>query len=584
VSILEQLLAKTGQTLADVSSQTTLGKLIRTRGVTDGTEFTRIKNLPRRDWLNDPELPKLIEALTNHFKTSNGAQTLLPMQAVALAELFEFGACVVANMGTGKSLVAFLAPVVLGAQRPLFLTYKKLIEKSQRQLASDATNWKVCENFSYLSVEKLSRGDELAALNPDLIVNDESHAFGNPSSKRSKILKAYLKANPTVKYLPLTGTPGEDSLKTQAHIAEWALREGSPFPRRWNELSQWCEALDAVSERRLAPGVLLELDDKPKASLDDVRTSVATRAAETPGYISYRIPDQAACSLYLSGLIFDGYGEATEAHFAAARDRYVTPDGYEFTEGSELWRVLRSMSLGFVHVIDPRPPAPWAEARREWNRFVSDDLAHNRSRRFSPGDVFNACKNGNLDSFGIFERWVEIKTTHKPINSIHWFDEAPLHFCAEWLAEEKALLWTPFPAFGERLSELSGVPFFGAGGRCGKLSIEEHPGGGAILSVGANVLGRNLQDRWNKALIVAPGSSGTETEQIIGRIHRQGQKKDCVEIQFLLGCIDNLDAVCKARLRQANDRTLNGNMASKLLVGDWLLPETIEGSSRRWKR
>jgi hypothetical protein len=58
--------------------------------------------------------------------------------------------------------------------------------------------------------------------------------------------------------------------------------------------------------------------------------------------------------------------------------------------------------------------------------------------------------------------------------------------------------------------------------------IEKHDpkrDGSCIASIKANGTGRNLQV-WERCLVVCPPSDGVAWEQLLGRLHRPGQKAD----------------------------------------------------------
>jgi hypothetical protein len=117
-----------------------------------------------------------------------------------------------------------------------------------------------------------------------------------------------------------------------------------------------------------------------------------------------------------------------------------------------------------------------------------------------------------------------------------------LHFAKRWLDEHPTgLVWTGNVAFGEALSTVSGLPFYGPKGLDihGRY-IGDHPAGqGAILSCMANLRGRNLQ-KWNVNLLINPPTSGKYLEQLFGRTHRAGQEQD-VFVYFLLTSGESID-------------------------------------------
>lgn len=573
--ILDKLL---GDKPASFGRGSSLGKALRRGGVWGGPEYTRIRALPRRPYTPAQriELTERVSSWLRHPGQTGGR--LHDFQALALADLHDIqkGLMIVASVGTGKTLILSLASTVIECRQPLVINHSNLLEKTRRDFDALRKTWRVRDDFKYMSCDKLSRSDQ-DFHGADLILIDEVHAFKNPRAGRSRRLFEYIRAS-GAKLVGVTGTPGDEEIVDIAYLSEAALGERSPYPRPHaksghGELVQWGEAIDVAPERRLELGALTSFGD----TLETARDGVAQWAAGSPGFIVERPVDSVGASLVLDTLVFNDYGPKTEEAFAAARDKWTTPAGREFVEAIDLYRILKTLSVGFYHYLDPDPPREWRAARREWAAFVRHDLGTNRSRRFTPLQVERACASGSVDSGGIYERWVSARATCKPKGKVEFFDDAALLRAAEWLKKEKGLVWCSYPAAAERLAGFAGVGYFGGGGISkthGSIETYHPPTGGrgAVLSVGANQRGRNLQDRWCRALTLAPGSDPEENEQVIGRLHRQGQK-ETVQHSFFVGCRENLEAVCKAR-----ERTVS--KTGKLNTGDWLIEGA--GKGRRW--
>lgn len=585
--ILRRLLAKSGRTPESLKSTTKVGKLIRSRGVWAGPEFKRVKSLPRRRWQDDSSL---VELLSARLRRPGSTATLRPMQAAWLRELETLGRVVnVANVGEGKTLCTSLASTIRRAKRPILLNFASLLHKTEREFKLLDADWYVGEYYM-LSYETFSRdGYEEFLINydPDLVVADESHALRRPSSARSRRIKRWRAARPDVPFLPLTGTPGDKAVKDSAHVADFALGEFSPFPRNHSEIELWSRALDVdVPEGRLHPGALLTLDgtDRTEGSLEEARSIFGRRVEETPGVI-YKRTSSVACSLYVDALVFDGYKKSTDRLFTQARGKNSAPDGREFREGIILSTVMKWLSNGFWYVLDPAPPEAWLRARREWGAFVRDDIAHNRAGRDTPFQVAKACLRGEIER-DAYDAWAAIKGTYKEQHKTVWLDLVPIEKMAQWLSDTGGIVATSFTAVGEKLAEIAGVPYFANLGIDKKtgVSIEDFAGGPCVMSIGSNRLGRNLQDRWSSMLISTHLSSSDDLEQTIGRLHRQGQKADAVEISFFVGCIESAESLYKARARAEYDRTANRNEASKLLSCDWLCPTLEEFGKKEGPR
>lgn len=616
-NLLSQLLSRTGESLSDAVSYSNLGQLIRRQGVRGGSEFERIKHLPRRKWEEDPQLDEVIDALTDRllvnkepcpggvWKTRKGGEIcsvcwsprrLRPHQAKGLQELFEYGRLLADfPVGEGKTLVSFLAPVVLALSldttvehiRPLLLLKANLDGKTIREFRALANHWDGCRTIERLSYEKLSRKNQvdfLERFQPLLIMADEAYALKNPRGARAKRIRRYRNNKPEVVFLPLTGTFVKDTVHDYAHLSEWSLRDLSPVPHHedvaYIELADWGNAVDvSPRETRLAAGVLAELCPSPPESVDDVRAALACRRHETPCWV--RVTSSGVdASLTLQGVKFDGYPRHVEEKFKALRNDYETPDGVAFTEPAKLWSYLMCCSSGFWYRYDPLPPEVWKAARREWGAFVRDIINHNKNHWDTGEQITLACANGRLDSGGVYEKWQEVKglydlESHK---KTEWFDDSFINWCVKWLDEEKSILFTSQIAVGQRLKKLTGLPYFHHGGiDPDHGAIEQWKGGAAIASVDSNKQGRNIQHLWSKACVVGGLSSGPDAEQLIGRLHRTGQEADVVEYTFPYGCFEVFNTLHRAR-EQAK---FADNPLHKLICGDFLVESLLE--AERWK-
>jgi hypothetical protein len=261
------------------------------------------------------------------------------------------------------------------------------------------------------------------------------------------------------------------------------------------------------------------------------------------------------------------------------------PDGRVIETPIERYQLLATLPLGFVRVLDPPPPDDWRAARKIWTAFANQVIDQDIPGLDTPGAVALACENGTVDSQGLYEEWKDIKPSFEPNPVEVWFDDTALNHVTKWMADNDGVVFCPFPAFGHRLSEVSGRPFYHNLGRCKGVSIEQHPGTDSVIAAtGSNYKGRNLQHKWSKMLILGSGSSSVVLHQQIGRCHRTGQRADAVEVEFFIGSTEDLRAVWKARARATYDKSLGVNESHKLKLGDFLLPEKIDLDSPRFWR
>jgi hypothetical protein len=423
----------------------------------------------------------------------------------------------------------------------------------------------------------------LDRLSPDLLLIDEADCLKHARSGRTRRVRRFVRAKRAEERAAqethgtrlvcafMTGTPANDSILEYAHLLDWALGPGSPLPLSFPVLREWADALDESSQSRRSVGALARLvppepgeQEKLRASpLSTVRRAYARRLVETPGVIAVASSDKVSARLSIRAQHLPMTSEQREA-FEVLRKKWETPDGQPFSMAADLWRHAREVACGFYYRWVQRPPDAWMEARREWCRFVREALVKGARRGWDTElAVVRAIKRGELPSAAL-EDWRAVRDTFTPETEAVWLTQSVLEHAAEWLSTRPhGLCWVEHRCVGPALSRLSGVKYFGQGGKCGKIPIESHAGS-AILSFGSNFRGRNLQHNWHENLILSLPERGAHWEQLLGRTHRDGQKADEVSIDLTIVCREQILGFQKA-LATAEFAAESSTMAQKLL-------------------
>ena len=572
--------------------------------VTHTAELQRVSNLPRRVWGSDFDPEDFCTQITQILRTTQGDMRLKPVQAQALYEAgTEGGLFGAIGVGCGKTLITLLAPVVLGAKKPLLLIPANLIEKTQRERLELSRRWRIPNTlrlFSYTKLGLVQSADELEKYAPDLIICDEVHKLKNKRAAVTRRVARYMHAHPLTAFVGASGTVMDKSLSDFAHILIWALKLRAPVPTTTEEIEQWAAALDEGVDplARMRAGALLsfctsgDLAEHPEHVA--ARHGFRRRLTETPGVVAtVGEGEHVDCSIYVTG-IRHPVKPVTEANFLRLRadwqtpegDESITADGEGLMRAADVWRHAQEMALGLYYRWNPAPPQPWLTARTNWNAFVRETISRGRTYD-SMLHVANGCDAGHLDGTTL-DAWRLVRDTFVPNVEAVWFDDSAIEWCVEWL-KKPGLLWTEHWFFAQRLAEIAGVPYYGAKGYTldGQNYIEdERPGLSAIASIDANREGRNLQKLWNRNLLVCPPSSSAWIEQVIARTHRPGQAADEVIVDVLLGCRENWDAVQKAIVGARAVQDITGK-TQKLLLADITMPTEAEieaGRSPRWLR
>lgn len=548
------------------------------RFINKTAEFRRIRDLPRRQ----PSTVDLVQQLTKTL--GRGGQTLRPCQALALRDIGVCrGAFLPLGVGEGKTLVSLLAPVVVQAKRPILLCPAALVEKTERDRIEYSKYWKVPTHLRILSYEQLGRvngANTLGLWRPDLIIPDECHKLKNKDAAVTRRVWRYMDDQPETMFVAMSGTVMSKSIKDYAHILRWCLKNNAPIPNHEGDLIEWSNALDDGVNflTRIQPGALLDFGGTGDTPLERARDGYRKRLVETPGVVASLHPEGCDASLYIRPLRYD-VSPQTERHFETLRSLWETPDGWAFTEAVECWRHARELALEMVYLWHPRPQNEWLEKRRDWAKFVRETIQNSKTLD-SEKQVALECIHGKLGDF-YYRAWKNIEPTFKINQIAEWHGDSALRVCGDWL-RHGGLVWCEHIEFADKLSAETGVPYFGAGGLNAKNeSIDQYQGKAAILSVAANIAGRNLQ-RFSRNLLASPPMSALGWEQLIGRTHRPGQKADTVTVDYLFGCVEHHQGVVRGREGAKFHKSMQGT-EQKLLLADLEVPSLpIRGF--RWQK
>jgi len=598
-ALLDKMLAKMGKRASDLPAMSKMAGIFRRHGVQSSSELDRIKALPRRRWQEGegmlPEYDGVADLVTEHLRASTGEMRLRHVQAVALVEMADFGGLFAnARAGIGKTLITLLAPTVLEAKRPLLLVPAKLRAKTLLEIEQLRGHWQIDSRIRVVSYELLGRvqaADQLEVFQPDLIVADEAHKLKNTKAAVTRRVRRYMAAHEDTKFVAVSGTISKRSLHDYSHVLRWCLPKHAPLPKSFGELCEWADALDDdVDEfRRFKPGALAELmNDEERAmrgpsgepTLKAARSAFRRRLVETPGVI-VTTDDKVGCSLSIEA-VEPSYGPQTDEAFRRLRRDGETPDGHPCADGVDVWRHARELACGFFYKWSPYPPMTWLAPRKAWCKFVREKLKHSRHL-----DSEEAVAREHPDA-PERQAWLAVRKTFEPNVVPVWLDDGPVQFAAAWLRANNGIVWVEHQAVGQRLAEVTGVPYYGAGGvRWGggprdlvELADTTRP---IIASIASNSEGRNILKEWSRNLVLSMPPAGLIAEQLLARTHRDGQRADEVSFEVVMGCVEQWECFqrCVSDARYVED-TLG--QEQRLLYADKILPSESDIASRRGAR
>jgi hypothetical protein len=583
---------------------------LKNAGVQKSADLVRVLGLPRR--ILDLEA---VEDVTEAFRKEGGTMNLRGVQSAALLEAEECGGLVGAiGVGWGKTLILLLMAEALKAERAVLLVppdlKRQLLERDvpfYRQ-HFDLPFDRIAGILSYaeLSVPVRVKGvprwwqwachvacaleGPLARLRPDAIIADEAHRLRRRESARTRTFLQWMNEHPETKFVALSGSLTQGSIRDCWTLAVLALRKNAPLPLQFNQMSDWANALDPPREGipPMNPGALWLLCDPPgsvPASPGDlasrslaggsdavsvVREGFRRRLAETPGWVATRAQ------------AFDG------SLYVRRRRPKVPPGllveieklratweigGEEISEAMRLAQVVRRLACGFYHKFSwPGGVADqeYLDARRDWRREVRDFLKH----RNVPGmltelNLANAAASGRWES-ATWDAWNAVRKrwpSEGPPKVAVWVDDYLVRDALAWARKaEEGLIWFQDVPLGEEVAKRGGFPFYGEGTDAGTTNPKDDPI--LVVSTGAQSEGKNLQ-AWSRNLVLRPSASAKTWEQVIGRTHRPGQEADEVWFDVEMPTEESDAALATAIVKARHAKETQGQ-EQKLLIATFV--------------
>ncbi len=522
---------------------------IRTVARTD--EFERVCALASRPEPGTREAERQAERDNRDFTqlliTPEGRRagvSLIGHQGYALREIFENrGGYLVMPVGAGKTLVFLLASYVLDSERPVQFVPASMLGDTFEAHYQYRKHWKTLSGRNavrLMSYRDLSSKENLRLLDdikPGFYGLDEGDKLSNQESAVTVRLARDIDER-EVETVVGTATGGRWSLTDFSHFLCWTLKDGAPVPLDVNECKNWSLALDGKGnwKRKMLPGALhdladvyeedLELFDKLGIEISDVfyaRLAFQRRLKMTPGVV---IVDEDSCKLPLTiELCYAPEDARIDRVFQQYLETDRRPDDWELIFELEKFGFERQAGCGFHYYYKPPPPEPWCEARREWHKFVRHTIKKTRRYGNHPLDTEGAIKDALRDHQAVQE-WVALEKT-VPLNSKSaFFSDSVVRYVAAEARKLPMLVFCEFEEVGRRIAHAAGLRYFGAGGLDdnGASITRLNPSKSAILSLNANMRGRNLQ-AWHEAMVVGCPQSARDLEQLLGREHRYGQTK-----------------------------------------------------------
>lgn len=455
--------------------------------------------------------------------------------------------------GAGKTLCGFLLPAIIPTSNPYLVVPSALEKKTKSEYQKYGRHWRL-PALSTVGYEYLSHPKQLNWFEehkPTLVIFDESWFLANPACKVWKRFAKYWKKNQHVKAFFMSGSGAGRKIHEYWHYLRACLRKNLPLPLHPLESVKWGLAIDEKVQpwQRLDIGALDLLPGPSEEEEPDpirrARLKYRIRLTSTPGVVS-TLEDIPDVGLRIWAKTLTLPPEVVKMLRDMRKD-YVTPGGDSFKLAVELWRHARALGTCMYQVWRPPPPAPWRKARKDWHGFAREK-ANRMGSIDSIVHVVEGIEAGEIDDGGLLAAWRAIEDQYDPKKHAVdvWCHDTVLDYAKEWLKENDGLVWTPYPIFGYRLSEATGVPYFREEACDDKgVLVDDFTGPKAIVSIDSCAVGHNLH-HWNKNLIVCPPSTGKIWNQMLARTHREGQEAHEVTAEVILTSRESYKCLAQA--------------------------------------
>ena len=475
------------------------------------------------------------------FRIPGGTWRLNNTQCESLYSINQFGGAVLAaGVGAGKTMIAWLAGRAAGAKSVVILmrkaderSYLAEVEKYKHHFDPGESTIHVVP-YSQLSNPNFYK--ILLDLAPELIVADEAQNLLGDSA-RSRRFWEFMRLNPSTTLVAMSGTLIKDSVANAAGLSELALGLMSPLPHtKSSHLETWTRVLDprgmATSDERawFASRVVtpMGVDPNEHPALEAARLAAGRRFVQSQGVV-FTAEASTDVPLTIARVPIE-IPSSLKDLIARTKSEKVTPEGDDVLSDMQTAVVGQMLSCGFYtrwawEQVPGGRDEEWLSRRSAWARSLNAEVRNNHRTGYDSDKLITdhvlaellerpRLKDTSTLHFNLV-RWLEVSHRPMPPTVPVWVDTFLIDHVLDAYGNEPAILWYSHQAVEQEFAR-RGVPTYGAG------TFLEGPERLVAASIRVHGTGRNLQD-WNRAVVLETMTDGLAWEQLLGRLHRQGQ-------------------------------------------------------------
>lgn len=429
--------------------------------------------------------------------------------------------------------------------------------------------------------------ENLNLIAPTWLGLDEAHRVAREGSARAGRIDRYLKGDGRdTELVALSGTITSKSVMDYYPLARAALKRNCPLPLTSTLARAWGAVIDANVDDWQAEGEdltrvggagpiapLLDWarkkfpDMRFAQSRDGFREAFRMRLVTCPGVVSSGDAD-IACSLIFENRPIEKYKEAPgwerlKTLIDQVELMWLTPNGDEIDHAFHTWKWLNELSSGFYNQLT-WPTGPEYAKRKNISEQEAEDILHRAKEHHTLGQEYhkslrqwlgafakagldtpmlvgndmarNGPENVGHELYETWKAWKDADFEGRPER-----DSTAVRICpfkvnaaADWAQHQVpknagAILWVSNIEMGawlhEELNRRNIDCLHAPAGANEAITDPANAGRKIVASLTAHGTGKNLQHFQHQCMVQWPRSAKT-AEQLLGRLHRNGQEAD----------------------------------------------------------
>lgn len=443
--------------------------------------------------------------------------------------------------------------------------------------------------YSCLSTEDSS--ELLDLIQPETIILDEAHEVSSMKAARTRRLRAYIEAQKElgneVELIPLSGTITDKQIRDYHWLIDQSLKNNSPLPHSPGMVAEWGAFIDAKAEytgsnagpithlidwvRKNFPKKRLATDIAGFREAYMIRLNTAPGVVNSPG-------GSLKCSLTISNkkAEVDEVNDPTWTKLNELMDQitddFLTPTGDQIEHAIHTFKWLYELSAGFYNKLVWPVADKFASTKKittaqaaemierakdhhDLHQIFSKKLREWLKDNFRPGIDTPLLVRSNMAQRGqadvgrdLYAAWMDMKAAE--FEGMPTRDSIPVRVCdykiraaVAWARSlhkgQGGIIWAWNKELVDWMAEefeKAGLdPFIAKAGKEANVAFvkdREKLKSRIILASMAHAQGKQLEFLQHQLAIQWPRSA-RRAEQLLGRLHRKGQKADAVVMNTL---------------------------------------------------